>query len=722
MKRGKKTTTAAKTSAAAKAPAAAEGLTSRAGFEWFDALWERLTPTLRGAYLWAVTPPEERTAPTPATDELAALVAHGLLTGSDATATVSSKAAAFAARLGSIRALGILDEPDPELLLGTWIEVMHGPEKTRALLDLLKVRVKRGADPYDVLVSEVLEQGWLDALAGVHVDPAARRLLALLRAGSGVMLQADARRVIGSGTDGAIEALVRGLCAFEGLERGTHRLTIGLLSPLRREPAPPRVDLPDELDDRDAVDLPPTISGGSEPVRRPAKGKRAATAPAPAPVATPAPAPVASPIQARPPALEDLETLLIFCAGERLRLAQDGWPYVDDAAKLEAQFPPAHDKAPAAVTRSRRAIAAARSLNLAEPRREQGGLHALRPTRAALEWLALPPSKRWGILLEAVGDEHAWLGGKLEALAHSMSYWALGDEGNTLLIAPLAAVPPGRRPLDELLAPWGGASNPLFEIYRRRFRQGAPLEEVVQGLRNHLRWSAPDLVAERSDALAALDLAYRRGVLHLLRHLEHLGGAVVGGPDDAASVELLPAGRAYLGLQGWPEDALPDDPPARVIVQPNLELLVIASAASGPATLRAPAVLCSLARFAALRPGAGPARTLVLERDRVVDAVARGIPGPELEAALEAAAPGAVPSNVLRTVRDWAASVRRVRLVHVPVLLCDDEETALMVRSLAGKETVLEGHPVPVERRKLAAFRKALQKRGLVVDDAELGD
>jgi len=597
------------------------------------------------------------------------------------------------------------------------------------------------------------------------VDQTARRFLALLRAGSGVMLQADARRVIGAGTDAAIESLVRSLKAFEGLERGTQRLTIGLLSPLRRDPAPPRLELPDELDDRDADDLPPAIerrgersepgvdraspppatatragrtptttpgeagrgpiSGGSEVVRRPVvKGKRAVPAPTPAATAATAaaPAPAApTPIRARPPALEDLETLLVYCAGERLRLAQDGWPYVDDAAKLEAQLPPAHDKAPVVATRARRAVTAARSLELAEPRREQGGVHALRPTKQALEWLALPASRRWQVLVEAMGDEHAWLGGKLEALAHSMSYWALGDEGNTILIAPLAAVPPGRRPLEELLAPWCGPSNPLFEIYRRRFRQGAPREEVVQGLRNHLRWSAPDLVAERNDALGALDLAYRRGVLHLLRHLEHLGGAVVAGPDDAASVELLPAGRAYLGLQGWPEDALPDDPPARVVVQPNLELLVIASEASGRATTHSPAVLCSLARFAALRPGAGPARTLVLERDRVVDAVARGIAGPEIEAALDAAAPGAVPPNVVRTVRDWAASVRRVRLVHVPVLLCDDEETALMVRSLAGKETVLEGHAVPVERRKLAAFRKALQKRGLVVDDADLG-
>lgn len=720
MKRVKKTT-----------PAPAKGAPeqdARATFEWFDALWERLTPALRAAYLWAVAPPEERRGPAPATPELVALAGHGLLTGGDPTATVPPRAAEFALRLASLRSLELLDDPDPGLLLATWIEVLVGPEKARELLELLKVRVKRGADPCDLLVEQVLDPSWLELAPD---DPGARRLLGLLRAGSGVMLQADARRVIGPGTDRAIETLLRLLQAFEGLERGTHRLTIGLLSPLRRDPAPARL----ELDDRDAEEPPDTLSGGSEPAAakpsaaKPAsaKAKRAASAPAPVVVApavvppaaaaatpaTPAVVPLApAPRPARPPALDDLETLLVFCAGERLRLAQDGWPYVDDAAKLEAQLAPAHDKAPNPATRSRRAITAARALNLAEGRREQGGVQALRPTKQALEWLALPASRRWGVLVEATGDEHAWLGGKLEALAHSMSYWALGDEGNALLIAPLAAVAPGRRPLDELLAPWRGASNPLFEIYRRRFRQGAPLEEVAQGLRNHLRWSAPDLVAERSDALAALDLAYRRGVLHLLRHLEHLGGAVVAGPDEAAAVELLPAGRAYLGLQAWPADALPDDPPARVVVQPNLELLVIG---------HAPAVLCSLARFCALKPGAGPARTLVLERDRVVDAVARGISGAELEAALEAAAPGAVPQNVLRSVRDWAASVRRVRLVHVPVLLCDDEETALVVRSLAGKETVLDGHPVPVERRKLAAFRKLLQRRGLVVDDADPG-
>lgn len=695
-------------------PALPEVGWSRARFEWWDAVWDRLPVEARRLYLDMITgvlePPFEQDLPG-----LEQLIANGLLSIDPDGLGLPQPTLEFARRMVALDTYDVLEDED---VLVDLINVSADPRRLpKTALEAFPRLLKPVADPAAHLAEHVASPDWAPAaLRGVHA-PGAVRLLELLR-GAGVLRQAEVRRQLGPLATAAIDDLVGALVAFEGIDDADHGLVLGVLPGLRRrgrEAAAGAVL-------HGAPAAPPAPLHQPSP-KKAASGKAKRAAPEPAST-TPALADLGADDgpPPRPWLVDDLEALLVHVAHERCRLTRYQGLYVEDQARLEAALVAA---APGGEARVRASLALELAHDLELVERKGSTTEVLRPRASAAAWLERPLAERWRAVVEALRDDERrrrrWLGGHLDMLAERVGRWPPRKDAVKGLVAPLAELAPGRRyALAELVRRAGGEQNPLVQMFLDRLEglgQGRPTgESLTRAVRSHLRWVIPEVDLQRVDAADGLTEAWRRGVATMLRQLVTVGGArVTPGPTDHdATFSLTAVGRFYLGFtDAFPADPLPGDGPAKVVVQPNLEVVLIG---------RAPAALVRLALLAERQADEhGPARTLRLSRERVVESIARGATPDELEAALDAAAGGApIPDNVRRTVRDWARAVKRVRLVHVPVLLTDDEETALTARSIAGKGVVLPGHVVPVDPKRLSAFRKALQKRGVVVDDGPL--
>jgi hypothetical protein len=404
-----------------------------------------------------------------------------------------------------------------------------------------------------------------------------------------------------------------------------------------------------------------------------------------------------------------------------VRVSQRGEAYVEDeAALIEAALGSRPSPLLSPLARATFALRIAERTGLTQGV-SSGGVTLLRPAAAAAQdWLEWPLARRWrsivGMLLDTNRQE--WLGGGLDQSARSLGPWPPEPTAAALTLAPFVDLAAGTfYPLEPLLARWAGELNPLYRLLLARMKQRG-IDGVTHPhlLVSQLRYVLDDPELAR-DPLGALDRAYARGVRALLARLSLIGGVEVGDAlGEAETVALTEVGRFYLGFEKrFPRLDETADAPARIIVQPNLEVLVIG---------RAPAAQLALSRIAIAKEGeSGPARTFVLTRERVIEAIAHGAEPDSIAATLLEAAQGAeVPPNVVRTLNDWARAVRRARVVHVPVLVCDDEETALTIRSHAGKGVLVAEHGVPVDPTKLAAFKRTLLKKGIVVDEGPRDD
>ncbi|MCO5165733.1 MAG: hypothetical protein M9894_05115 [Planctomycetes bacterium] len=666
----------------------------RARLPWFDAIWERLPAPARRAFVALVSEEQRRQEVAAADREL--FVAQGLLApGRRGRLDAAPGAEHFVDRIARLHEAPALYQGSDEDLQETALSVVV----PSGFIVLAARGLVPGPDPVEGLryhpERAVRRPEWLRRLVPLlERQPGVRAALSLLaRAGAPVPLAAFCEEV-GAEAYPALDLLVAHLVAFEGLEPESRRLMVGLF--------PGRVAAEEEEEEEEPA----------PPPKRKGKAK-----PAPAVVPT-VPRPADLDATGAPLVLHDLEALLHVLAETRVRTSQRGELYVDDAAQVHAALAARPSRGAPVELRTGLAFELAAELGLVHEVDPGGprGPRLLRPAPDAGDFLARPLADRWRAALELllVEERHDWLGGVLDALAARLGGWPVTRERTARAAAPLLALEPGRFvDLRALLAAHAGEQNPLFRLFvERQQERGVDLADWRPLLQTQLRYTIdePDL----RDPMTALDRAYARGLVGLLVRLTLVGGVEIGGLGGPSPVlALTPVGRHYLGLEPrFPRVDLADDPPGKVVVQPNLEVLVIG---------RAPAARLRLAALAAPRGGeSGPAQTFVLAKDRVVDLVASGLrPDDVLRALVEAAQGAEVPLNVARTLQDWAKAVRRARVAYVPVLLADDEETALTIRSHAGKDVLLQGHALAVNPAKLSAFKRALRAKGVVLDEDE---
>ncbi|MCW8137630.1 MAG: hypothetical protein KIT58_01850 [Planctomycetota bacterium] len=339
------------------------------------------------------------------------------------------------------------------------------------------------------------------------------------------------------------------------------------------------------------------------------------------------------------------------------------------------------------------------------------GPRLLRPAADTGEFLDRPLRDRWRAVVEHLLAEERpdWLGGVLDALAARMGGWPVTRERTALAAGPILALEPGRWvELRALLEEPRARAEPLYQLFvTRQQRRGVDLPDWRPlTRRSSATRSTSPTCATRSPPTGPTP-APSSGCWRAWPSSAAWSWAT----SSPARRWRSPVGRHYLEPgSASPAIDLADDPPGKVVVQPNLEVLVLGRApAPAPAALATP------------RPGeSGPARTYVLSKDRSDRPRGLGAAPRRRPARAGRGRPRRRgPLNVARTVQDWARAVRRARVAYVPVLLTDDEETALTIRSLAGKDVLLPGHAVPVNPAKLSAFKRALRAKGVVLDEDE---
>lgn len=718
-------------------PPTLEADPARARLPWWDAIWERLPTSTRRTLVDLAMGGDVSAEGA----DVARLIEQGLFEeGADGRWGFPADAEAFVVRIRRLASAPVLFSTTAEGLERT-IEAVSG---RAGLLELGLRAVGPDADPRRVVGTPE----WLRRMPPLLEQlPGVRRALGLLAANMGlVSLQAWCEE-LGAEAYPALDTLVAHLVVFEGLEPTTLRLMVGLLPALRGEHEDP--DLDDEGDDmddeggdegeggegdelsvlrvlrglRDGAPAPsasaarsanaPRSASASKPARRQPRRPPPPAVELPPPVPRPAELDVTGP----PRLLTDLEALLLTLAEQRVRVSTRGELYVDDEAALDEALGGCR-VVPVGIRRAL-ALSVARALGLVSV---VGGGSAraprlLRPSDAAAAFLEQPLARRWQEVVDLLRDQERsdWLGGELEHLAIKLGGWSVTPARMLELIRPITALEPGRfYELRALFQVFAREANPLLRLFvERQVERGVMVDDWTPLLRSQLYYVLDP--EQLRDPLAALDRAFAHGLRRLLERLSVIGGVELGDVlGERATLALTDVGRYHLGLlERFPAvDEPPSESPsaAKVIVNPNLEVLVIG---------RAPRARLELARIAAPRGGeSGPARTYVLSKERVIDAVGQGLGPDQVVKLLEGAARGAaVPENVTRTLRDWAGAVRRARVVYVPVLLADDEETALTIRSFAGKDTVLPGHAVPVNPAKFAAFKRTLRQKGVVLDD-----
>lgn len=700
------------------APAPTTAESGRARLPWFDAIWDKLPVSARRAFVTVAQGEDEEGITN---DELAILLGQALVAvDDDGVAHVQPGAEGFADRIAKLADYPVLFGASP----GDLEDLIASSPPAPALVTVALSSVsRRGVAPgelaeLDDVVRAIQSVDWLRHMPPmIERLPGVQRALGLLAANVGLLPISRLTEEVGANGYPALDVLLSHFVVFEGLEPKTLRLMVGLLPSLRGGDGVD-VDPDDSFADEEFEDEPPSPPP-PPPKAEKTKSKAKEKKPAPEPVLpSPPPAlprPTELSVAGTPLAVEDIEALLVGLAGRRVRISQRGEVYVEDeAALLEAALGSRPCPLLPLTPRGNFALRLAERTGLTGGV-DVGGLRLLRPANAAAqEWMEWPLARRWrsvvGMLLD--GNRQDWLGGSLDQSARSLGPWPPEPNSAAITLAPFVDLAAGTfHSLDALLTRWEGELNPLYRLLLARMKQrGLGGQEHQHLLVSQLRYVLDDPDLAR-DPLGSLDRLYTRGVRALFVRLTLIGGVELGAVGEDLHFALTEVGRHYLGFEKrFPRLDETPETPARVVVQPNLEVLVIG---------RAPAASLALSTIATAKEGeSGPARTFVLSRERVIEAIAHGAKPDSIAKTLEAAAQGsAIPPNVLRTVNDWARAVRRVKVVHVPVLVCDDEETALTVRSHAGKGVLVADHGVPVDPTKLAAFKRTLLKKGIVVDE-----
>lgn len=195
----------------------------------------------------------------------------------------------------------------------------------------------------------------------------------------------------------------------------------------------------------------------------------------------------------------------------------------------------------------------------------------------------------------------------------------------------------------------------------------------------------------------------------LAQRLLVLDGVEIGiTPERHLCFAMTAVGRCLLGYEEDFEYAA--EPEARVVVQPNFEVVFLAANAEAEA---------ALGRFAE-RVGRDVGTLFRITKQSVLRAAATGLDAAGLLEGLRCHATGSLPANVETEIRGWMDQCRTVRLESALLLRLPDAETTARAVSAAGKlvrlvsDTVLE----VVEPRRRVALERRLAEEGIFLETA----
>jgi len=402
---------------------------------------------------------------------------------------------------------------------------------------------------------------------------------------------------------------------------------------------------------------------------------------------------------------EDLAALLASAAREPLRLrASDGRVFERRAQDIQSQLasqPEWVERAPAGARdagswRIARAHEVAHSLDWLELRDEHHQPHDV-ITASGREWLGRSAGERLRILHDALRSAAAEAGddpgsGRSDLLPLLGGY-SLGFESEETLRAharsAFESLEPGRFvDLGEFLHHRAEVCNPLTDRKKQRRREQDGQSRSVEEL--ELFWQ---------QALLAT----------LFDRLVPYGAATAGehGPDRRPCFRMNPSAAYLFGsTNDWMFVDVEEG--ARVIVQPNFEIVFVRPA---------PALEAQVLAFA-VRAGVGTTARYRITCDSVYSAAAAGLKAEDILRTLSEISLNALPSNVVSEVRTWAARSMNLECEQTHVVRCPDAETALRVLSAAGRCARLLGDSVVeiVDQDEVAAVLRKLRKDGLFVN------
>jgi hypothetical protein len=329
-----------------------------------------------------------------------------------------------------------------------------------------------------------------------------------------------------------------------------------------------------------------------------------------------------------------------------------------------------------------------------------GTRYQLAATAAGRAWLALSEGERLKQVLDALRASPRRNPGGHSASLEKADFFGVqlpfSMEGSKLdlraaLAAAFESVPTGGMlPLDGFLR------------YQSQVRNPFTGPEIAK-LRNRSSYSAAPRTLEGWESV------WRQVLLGFLMYrLIPLGGASLGQTPNGVAIGLTGVGRYLLGLADEFRPAAPEA--GEVLVQPDFEIVFLSAA---------PRVEAELARFAE-RTGTGVGALFRITKASVLRAAEQGLTAEAMLKTLGEVSRTALPPNVVRQVRDWFGSTRRVRIRPTVLVECPDTETAARVTGLAG------GQATPVTRtilrldgdaKSLAALVKKLRAKGIFAQE-----
>ena len=242
-----------------------------------------------------------------------------------------------------------------------------------------------------------------------------------------------------------------------------------------------------------------------------------------------------------------------------------------------------------------------------------------------------------------------------------------------------------------------------FLAYQREMHN--PLPAMIRADRSSMLWVDGMMASEAS--AEELEEAWEGVLADFLRlRLLPLGGVKLG-RDSSAEVcfALTEAGRYLLGAAQ--DFHLAEDAPGRVMVQPNFDVVFLASWRKAES---------ELARFCE-RKGRHVGSLFKVTKQSIFAAAASGLSRDRVLGSLREYCSAKLPPNVEFEITAWFGQYREIGLRPALLIHCPDAETALRVAAIAGKkvtrltDTTLE---LPDSKAE-AALRKKLREMGIFI-------
>jgi hypothetical protein len=416
------------------------------------------------------------------------------------------------------------------------------------------------------------------------------------------------------------------------------------------------------------------------------------------------PAPVAVSESFHSPFLvEDMTAVLTACAIEPLRIRAGDFQIFESMREdlmsalgtlpewVEREFgfaPP---------DRISMALAFLQQYEFLERKGRLGRDYRVEATESGLGWLSLGENER----LKAVVD------GLRGTLKKTSSLFE--DEAVSLMPTEMEMASPAQngKVASSMMACYAGldADKPvrLREFLAYQGQMHNPLPALLRADRTSMLWVGGMMTSEASTE--ELEEAWE-GVLadFLGLRLLPLGGVKLG-KDSGGELcfALTEAGRYLLGAAQ--DFHLAEDAPGRVMVQPNFDVVFLASWRKAET---------ELARFCE-RKGRHVGTLFKVTKQSIFAAAASGLTPERVLGSLREYCSAGLPPNVEFEITGWFGQYREISIRPALLIHCPDAETALRVAAVAGKkvtrltETTLE---LPHGKAE-AALRRKLREKGI---------